>query len=151
MDSCNGSRRPPQRLLGGMAGRLVAVLTNRSWVALPPGAIVYDEMEPNDAHIEKGSKTLKDYLKLSFYYLIGSFTSTVLVIVGLSTVGALLLSGCVYFLSGEIYLVEMIGLSLESAKPLFFDFFVLMLGICFIPFIGLAIYWMIRDEWKLRQ
>ena len=30
MDSCNGSRRPPQRLLGGMAGRLVAVLTNRS-------------------------------------------------------------------------------------------------------------------------
>ena len=93
MDSCNGSRRPPQRLLGGMAGRLVAVLTNLSWVALP-GAIVYDEMEPNDAHIEKGSKTLKDYLKLSFYYLIGSFTSTVLVIVGLSTVGALLLSGC---------------------------------------------------------
>ena len=116
-----------------------------------PGAIVYDEIEPNDAYIEEEPRTLKDYRKRSFYFLIGSFTSTVLVIVGLSTVGALLISGCVYFLSGEIYFVEIIGLSLESAKPLFFDFFVLMLGICFIPFIGLAIYWMIRDEWKLRQ
>ena len=61
-----------------------------------PGAIVYDEIEPNDAYIEEEPRILKDYRKRFFYFLIGSFTSVVLVIVGLAAFVALLFGGCAY-------------------------------------------------------
>ncbi len=58
-----------------------------------PGAIVYDEIEPNDAYIEEEPRTLKDYRKRSFYFLI---TRVVLIIVGGAAWVALLFGGCAY-------------------------------------------------------
>ena len=114
-----------------------------------PGAIVYDEIEPNDAHIGKEPRTLKDYLKLSYYYLIGSFTSFVLVIVGLAAFAALLLGGCAYLWSPasqdqrEDQLVEdIIGGTWRYSSPLL----EIVLPIFGIVFIAFAIYWKIRDE-----
>ena len=115
-----------------------------------PGAIVYDEIEPNDAYIEEEPRTLKDYRKRSFYFLIGSFTSVVLVIVGLAAFVALLFGGCAYVWSPapqdqrKDQLVEDIvggtwrysSSLLEIVLPIF--------GILFIAF---AIHWLkVRDE-----
>ena len=114
-----------------------------------PGAIAYDEIEPNDAYVEEEPRTLKDYRKRFFYFLIGSFTSVVLVIVGLAAFVALLFGGCAYVWSPapqdqrKDQLVEdIIGGTWRYSSPLLG----IVLPIFGIVFIAFAIYWKIRDE-----
>jgi len=60
------------------------------------GVIVHDEIESNDAYIEKESRTPKDNFKLSFYFLIVSFITVVLAIIGITAIIALLIGGWAY-------------------------------------------------------